>query len=104
GYDFNTAERMIGVSLAGAPQHQAPMVDEPPASSVGGAHGPEHQGMKPRRPADGRPGFGVRGSCSTSLERGVDEQLAVWRQVAFVFVNAPAKPGAGDEVVAVGVP
>src|SRR5438045_851086 len=68
---------------------------------------PECECGEVRRPADRRPGVHillVLEIPSVELLREVDEQLAVWREVAALLIDPAVEPVAGLEGVRLGVP
>lgn len=87
-----------------AAHDETAIVDEAPAAAVGRAERPERERVQPRRSADRRPRVGVARPEPVALERRVDEQLTVGRQVALLREDPPSEPGAFGEHVAIGVP
>lgn len=84
-------------------QYECTAVREAPSAPVGRTPGPESERKKPGRTANRGPGVRITRPTMSPVAK-VNEESAVRRQVAAIFIDAPMKPGAVGETITSRIP
>jgi len=102
--DLQANQWVIRVGFRGTVQDQRTIIRKTAATAPGTPLGPQGPSVKPRGTADGGPATLVAGCPQALFQGDIHQQLAVRRQVAFVFVDAAFEPCPWLEGVAGRVP